>query len=260
MKSRQLIDPATIYDLELAQHNEDIAFFVETAQQYGGPVLEIGCGTGRLSLPLAEAGLDVTALDKSTNMLGRLKDKLAGTPSEVKGRIKMIQADMTRTALHSRFRLAICSSNTILLAASQQALEETLACIRSHLEYGGKLALDVAAMDMDTVAALVEYPDVEAPDLEFSSVKAERSFQRTHTVKILGAPNQVSVRYKYYDENGVLCSERREDVILLTPDELLKTLNEEGYEIVDTFGWYDRRPFSPGARKLLVIVQNKDIY
>jgi SAM-dependent methyltransferase len=249
--THQVPDCAEAFDLEHGQHDEDISFFITMAHEMGGPLMELGCGTGRLAIPLARSGMEVVGIDISADMLNRFSRSLAHEPAEVRNRIRLIQADMRRFVLNRRFSGVICSSNTLLLLGSEKAIGEALACIRWHLAPGGKILVD----DGGTRAALMKYPREHVPDLAFTEKVWDDSLRRTHSVEPLADANAVSVRYRYLDSGG-LRAERREDLVLLLPEELLRLMGEQGYEVLQTFGWYDRRRFCSTERKLLVVAEN----
>src|SRR5690349_2294309 len=73
---------------------EDVKFFVEAARTWGGPVLEIGCGTGRVLIPTARAGIDIVGLDISPRMSEICRGNLAVEPENVRSRVRLVQADM----------------------------------------------------------------------------------------------------------------------------------------------------------------------
>src|SRR5690242_14601797 len=76
----------------LYKRRRDAEFYLEAAQRLGGPVLELGCGTGRVLLPIARTGIDVTGIDLSPQMLARCHKKLAMEPADVRCRVELIQA------------------------------------------------------------------------------------------------------------------------------------------------------------------------
>jgi SAM-dependent methyltransferase len=121
---------------------QDAEFYRALAKESGGPVLELGCGTGRILLPLAEDGHRVTGLDLSRAMLERARAKLAREPAEVRERVRLVEDDMTRFELGETFRLV-----TIPFRPFQHLAEvaEQLACLGAahrHLAPGGTIALD----------------------------------------------------------------------------------------------------------------------
>src|SRR5690606_34936599 len=109
----------------------------------GGPILELGCGTGRLLIPLARAGRQVTGIDRSPAMLRLARERAQGEPHAVRRRIKLLCADMADFSLgEPRYKLALISYNTFLHLDATRAMA---ACrnIGRHLAPGGHLFIDV---------------------------------------------------------------------------------------------------------------------
>ncbi|KAA0686582.1 class I SAM-dependent methyltransferase [Azospirillum brasilense] len=122
----------------------DVPFYKERAAETGGPVLEIGCGTGRLTIPLARAGHEVWAVDVSAAMLDQLRAKLAREAPEVQARVHPVRQDATALDLPVRnFRLAAIPFNVLMLIPELAAERRALAAVAAHLAPGGTLALDV---------------------------------------------------------------------------------------------------------------------
>ncbi|MFH1566390.1 MAG: class I SAM-dependent methyltransferase, partial [Gemmatimonadota bacterium] len=109
----------------------------------GGPVLELGCGTGRVLLPVARAGVAVTGLDVSEGMLAVCRRHLAAEPEEVQARVALHRGDMRDFDLGRTFPLIITPFRPFqhLAAAADQLA--CLARVRAHLEPGGRFILDV---------------------------------------------------------------------------------------------------------------------
>ena len=85
----------------------DIEWYCRKAVESGGPVLELGAGTGRVTIPIAEAGIRVSALDLDAGMLGRLRQKAATLPAEAQSRVTVHHGDMRSFALDEQFALVI---------------------------------------------------------------------------------------------------------------------------------------------------------
>jgi SAM-dependent methyltransferase len=135
---------AEFYDYVVPyRERQDVNFFVELAQQAGSPVLEIGCGTGRILIPTARAGLRIVGLDSSASMLAMCREKLAREPQDVQARVELIEGDMRRFDLGREFRLATIPFRPFqrLIAVADQLA--CLACIHRHLVAGGRLVLDL---------------------------------------------------------------------------------------------------------------------
>ncbi len=125
------------------QDRPDIRFFVDAARDAGGPVLEIGCGTGRVLIPTARAGPSITGLDLSPEMLAACREKLAAEPPEVRQRAELVAADMRQFELGKRFRLVTIPFRGFLHLHTAEEQLAALGCIHRHLEKGGVFILDV---------------------------------------------------------------------------------------------------------------------
>jgi ubiquinone/menaquinone biosynthesis C-methylase UbiE len=99
------------YSSSAPQIAGDLAFYQRVAREVGGPVLELACGTGRIALPLAKAGLQVTGVDRSEPMLTIAQCKLATFPASVQGRLTLVNQDMSALNLDRRFWLCLRALN-----------------------------------------------------------------------------------------------------------------------------------------------------
>ena len=135
---------AAFYDATVPyRKREDVTFFVDMACESGGPVLELGCGTGRVLIPTARAGFEITGLDASPAMLKVCQRSLAREPEDVRDRVTLVQGDMRNFGLDEGFALV-----TLPFRPFQHLLEvedqiACLSCIHAHLNPGGLLILDL---------------------------------------------------------------------------------------------------------------------
>jgi SAM-dependent methyltransferase len=121
----------------------DVRFYVETARESGGPVLELGCGTGRILVPTARAGIEIVGLDLSEGMLEACRRRLRAEPPELRGRVSLHRGDMRDFELGRTFSLVTIPFRPFQLLL---AVEDQLAClaaIRRHLATDGRLVFDV---------------------------------------------------------------------------------------------------------------------
>ena len=169
MPSRQshpFDDWADIYDRVYARLVHDVPFYVQHGLACGGSVLELGCGTGRVSLAMAQAGVPVVGIDISPRMVETARRKARAL--RLGRQASFRQADMRTVRLRQRFSLAAMPFRSFqsLLRADEQ--RQTLVNIKAHLVPGGKLAFDVFAPDIhmlaDTSPELFHLQDVPQPD------------------------------------------------------------------------------------------------
>jgi SAM-dependent methyltransferase len=127
----------------------DVAFYVDLAGESGGPVLELGCGTGRVLIPTARAGVSIVGLDVTPEMLETCRRKLEKEPEEVRSRVELVRGDMRDFALGRRFSLVTTPFRPF---QHIETVDDQLACLRSahrHLEDGGRFVLDVFNPSLD---------------------------------------------------------------------------------------------------------------
>jgi SAM-dependent methyltransferase len=142
-------DPA-LYDASFAERTDDIAFYLERAQEQGSPVLELGAGTGRVTLPLVRAGHTVVALDASARMLDVLSARL---PSELSERVERHEADVRKLALNRKFPLILATFNLVGHLETPDDLLAFLRGAKDHLAPGGELVFDTLAPDDEELLA-----------------------------------------------------------------------------------------------------------
>ena len=119
----------------------DVDFYLAQAKKTGGPVLELGAGTGRVAIPLANAGFAVTGLDLSPHMLRIAKRKVAALPP--RGRIRFVRGDMTRFSLGRKYRLILIPFRAFQHLLTVEAQRKCLLCVRRHLAPGGRFIVDL---------------------------------------------------------------------------------------------------------------------
>ena len=125
------------HDLECGGYSADLALWLELAQRYGSPILDVGAGTGRVTLTLARAGHDVVAVDYDADLIGALRDRARGLP------VDAVQADARTLALGRRFALCIVPMQTVQLLGGATERGRFLRAARDHLLPGGVLAIAI---------------------------------------------------------------------------------------------------------------------
>ena len=133
----------------LAKRTQDVTFYVNAVKKYGDPVLELGCGTGRITMAVAEVGYRIVGLDLSEKMLERAGEKRAALSREARERVQLVQGDMTHFDLGEKFRLIVIPFRPFqhLLEIEQQI--GCLNCARKHLAANGRLILDFFQTDAE---------------------------------------------------------------------------------------------------------------
>jgi SAM-dependent methyltransferase len=140
------------YDHAYRQYRPDVDFYVRLAQECGGPVLELGVGTGRIAMAIADAGIALVGIDRDAKMLARCGERLAKKPRRVRDAIELREGDIRSFDLGRRFPLVIAPFNVFQHLYEDVDLEGTLAACRKHMRREALLALDIITPDLDMLS------------------------------------------------------------------------------------------------------------
>jgi SAM-dependent methyltransferase len=244
---------AQYYDAVHEGLTADVGFVLTQAGRAGGLVLELGCGTGRLLLPLARAGHQVIGVDNSAAMLARARARLAAEPEAVRERVTLVEADMTSFAVDGRFALAIIPYNTFLhLSRAQKSA--ALKRIHAHLVPGGRLLIDLinplaAAQTPDDHLLTLErvFTDKETGNtvVQMASSWPDLDAQILHITWLFdaspptGGPIQRTVVQSQYH--------------YLYPHELELLLTDTGFYLQAIYGAYNQTPYDEESERLLIL-------
>jgi SAM-dependent methyltransferase len=157
------------YDARTAGFPGEIEWWVRHARDAGGPVLELACGTGRVTWPIARAGVEIVGIDVNPAMLRAAEAKRDRESPEVRARVRFVRGDMKDFSIGATFALAIIPFRAFQSLLTAEAQRSSLTCIRRHLRSGGRLIIDVFDPRLDwilpdrTVAGLPDRPIVKHP-------------------------------------------------------------------------------------------------
>jgi SAM-dependent methyltransferase len=139
-------DPA-LYDHTYKRRKSDVRYYADLAEAKGGPVLELGAGTGRVAMELARRGLEVVAVDAMDAMLNQAATRLQRQPRAVRERVTLVRGDLRRIDLGRRFPLVLAPFNVLMHLYDQSDMNRALANVRRHLRRTGRFAFDVRMPD-----------------------------------------------------------------------------------------------------------------
>jgi SAM-dependent methyltransferase len=236
-----------LYDLEYA-HDYDVPFWLALADREGGPVVEWGAGTGRVAIPLAEKGFDVTAVEVSERMVEKGRKKGGG--------VRWLCGDMRDVELEGRYNLAVCAFNSLLGLLS---LEDALAFLRNaweHLMPGGLLGIEVSAFRPED---LVEEPGGLGLRHDLTRELPEGTLERFSVTRYDAASQVMEMRlfYELYSGDGVMRRRRAHGLKIRVTgrDELVLMLWLAGFEVEAVYGGFEGEPFAAESEHLIVLAR-----
>jgi len=252
---------ARLYDLDLSEDAGDVELHVALARRTGGPVVELAVGTGRIAVPLAEAGYDVVGVDIDRGMLDRARTRIASAGPEIASRIRLVEADLLDSDGHEAvtsagpFQLAILGLNSILLLANAAAQRRALATMARLVAPGGLLVVDAW---QPSPADLVAFDG----RISLEWLRTDRETGREVT-------KQLAAWYEHLHRTVTLTTifdegtpgtpparwVRQDALRLISADELIGFADAAGLEIERLAGDYDLRPLEPGSDRVVLVAR-----
>ncbi len=248
---------ADLYDYVIPyRERQDVSFFVEAAKEADGRVLELGCGTGRVLIPTARAGVEITGLDASRHMLAVCKIRLQEESAEVQSRVKLVEGDMRDFSMDRSFSLITIPFRPFQHLTTVEDQLDCLGSIQRHLKPGGRLILDLfnpslEALTRDNLGQeIADEPEFSMPD--------GRKVKRSSKIVSRDHFNQLTKVELIYD---VTYRDGREERLIhafpmryLYRFEAEHLLARAGFEVENVYADYDKRPYGSTYPGELLIV------
>jgi SAM-dependent methyltransferase len=241
---------ARLYDLDLQDDPGDLPLYEALARRTGGPILELGVGTGRLAIPLVSAGHDVTGVDLDPWMLRRASD---ASPDAGRA-LELIEADMRSVRLDRRFGLVILALNTLLQLGSRDAQQDALRTVAAHLAPEGLAVVDVwipAASDLALYDGrlLVEW-ERHDPERDERVAKIASATHDAATATV-----ELRTWFDRWPADGgpVRRVERDDRMRLIGAEELVAMASDAGIEPDSLGGDHQMAPWGAGSERLVLV-------
>jgi SAM-dependent methyltransferase len=245
---------ARFYDLEYQNVSDDLEFYRQFAMRCESPILELGCGPGRILFHLARSGFRVTGVDASRPML-EIAERRQAEDERLQKRARLLEADMRTFQVRTRFRMAYCAINTFMHLMTPDEQAACLANVHKHLTPGALLIIDLFNPDL---ALLLEgggrlmlerlLVDPDGPTLITKMISAwvDRGRQVNHVTYLYDAMGE-----KGEVRRTVASIEQR----YLYRYEMEHLLAANGFVVENVYGSYDLDDFGPESMKMLFVAR-----
>jgi SAM-dependent methyltransferase len=245
---------ARYYDLDLAGDSDDVDFYLALAGRGGQTVLELGCGTGRLAIPIAQAGNEVVGFDNDPHMLARAQTAWAAAGGPVGSSLELLEADLLTLGLPRRFDLVVLGLNMLAALAGREAQAAALGVAVRHLAPRGRLTLDV---DLPGPAELAGW------DGSLGLAWQRTDPETGDTVAKLWSADYdhvdgVATVTTYFDAwpsqgGSIRRVARRDELHLLTASELRALVGQAGLRVEQAGGDYALGPLDAGSERAVLV-------
>lgn len=248
-------DLARLYDLDTRHELDDVGLYLALARRVDGAVLELAAGTGRIAVPLAAAGHDVTALDNDPQMLERARKAWAGASASAAkgGSLDFVVGDLTQADLDRRFGLVILAFNGLLLLGSRERQQAALKAMARHLTPDGRAVVDIwlpapedlAIYDGRLVLDWLRYDEATGNNvIKLSAARHDTATATAHLTTI----------FDEWPVGGSVRRVAREDALhLLGAHELLDLAGRAGLAVEAVGGDHELGTFGPGSERMVVV-------
>jgi SAM-dependent methyltransferase len=240
------------------ERTQDVAFYRDAARDFGDPILELGCGTGRVTMALAQMGKRITGLDLSERMLARAAQKRAALHTEERERVHLVQGDMARFELGEKFRLVIIPFRPFQHLLEVQQQMDCLECAHRHLAPGGRLILDVFQTDAERMHDPVHMRETPIVEYKTSDGRQVRISERVAAFHRAQQRNDVEMIFSITHPDG-----RAERLVFAWPlryffrYEVEHLLARCGFRATALYGNFDRTPLVDSSPEMIFVAESQ---
>lgn len=240
---------AAFYDEEFAERKFEIPFYQRLAERCKGPILEVACGTGRLTIPLAVAGHQIKGLDVSEQMLQMARQKAQREGVD----IEWFRQDCRAMELGRQFHLIFSATNSMQHLLDTASVEAFLRSAADHIQPGGLLLIDVMNPDVRRLARGPEdrYLQKTFKDTAGDHIEVEAASRYKADDQIL----HFDLTYRRGHE---VIKEKSVNMRCFFPQELMSLCNHNGWHVSKRCGDYDDSPFTAASPKQLLLCELGD--
>lgn len=240
------------YDHTYKRRREDVQFYVDLCRESGNSVLELGAGTGRVSIPLAKAGISVAGVEIAESMLAQARRKSARLPRTAAS-LNWIQGDLTTVRLDRKFPLVLSPFNVWMHLYTREAFALAMETVRAHLAPGGLFVFDVLNPCPE---ALARDPERVFRGRKFKHPADGRFYHYAESFRY-DALSQVQRIFIFTQPEG--CPDEAETTEIAHrqyfPQELEALLYYNGFEVVERWGGFSREPLDEDSESQVLVTR-----
>src|SRR5512132_704914 len=235
----------------------DVQSDIDEARQSRGDILEVGCGTGRILLPVARAGVTIVGLDASRDMLDRCAAKLVHESEDVRRRVTLHQADARAFNLGATFNLVIAPFRVVQHLITIDDQLAFLASVARHLRPHGGLVFDVFNPNFNALVAADGLEREDTPETRLPDGRSFRRAGRVNRVRWLDQVSEVELIYTISNSAGDQVDRfvQSFDMRWYLRAELTHLLERGGFRIRAFYGNFDRSPLNDGSPEQIVVAE-----
>lgn len=250
---------AEFYDPIYGSRIPDVDFFKNYAKDAKGRILELASGTGRVLIPLAQAGYEITGLDLSTFMFDVCRRKLVEQPMDVQKRVNLVQVNMADFRLNEKFTLAIIPAHSFQILIKQKDQENCLRSIAAHLKPHGRLIVDVFHPDFPRLYdPQFQQERQTSTNITLDDGRRVRVSDRIAAYHKSEQYNDVEQIYYVHHPDG------KEERLVQTFSmhyffryEMEYLLQLCGFNVIEIFGNFDKTPFTDISPEMIFVAEKK---
>ncbi|MCC3589218.1 class I SAM-dependent methyltransferase [Microcoleus sp. PH2017_28_MFU_U_A] len=240
------IEGASLYDFDnRSKVQDDIPFYVELARETTGLILELGCGTGRITIPILKTGKTIYGLDDSLPMLDVLEEKISSLEKVFKDRLFIIKSQMSSFSIDKKFELIILPYSTFQGLCNIKEISGCFQSVRKHLTLGGSFVFSCFKPSEFLTQTWVTKK--ERTDFIIYNDDGTKKIERKSINRKINTKSQIIYSdlfyYEYEDERIKRMVSDKLRMKYYYPDQIEDIIATYGFYIVAKYGYFDKRSY-----------------